>query len=136
MSGVMPVNPVTSDIVQGYFQPATDITVNACIVNPASITPNGFTVSWAIRPADIPNVQFVRVLVPGQSALVVENSAVNSQVVTGLYPGSTYQVSVLFYSNSGAITSFALDVTTLPDPTDTNPIPPSRRRGKLIGQTW
>jgi hypothetical protein len=133
---VADVRALTSDIVTGYFQPATDITVNACIVDPNSITPTSFNLMWAVRPADMPNLDFIRILVPGQPPTIVQATDPAQTAITGLYPLSTYEVTLLFYSISGAITEFKLTVTTAADSTDTNPLPAKRRRGRLKGTEW
>jgi hypothetical protein len=130
------VNPIVTDIVQGYFQAATDITVNAVVVDPATITPTSFTLSWAVRAADLPNLTALKIQVPGQTPIIITDSTVTTQIVDGLFPNSTYEVTALFYSASGSITTFSLTTTTAADPTDLNPLKPKRRRGQLKGMTW
>ena len=128
------VNGAVVDIVGGYFTAATDVFVNECSVDPATITPTSFTVSWVIRPPELQYLQDVTIYVPGQVPIQITDPRVKNQVITGVYPNSEYHVIVLFHSTNGSAKDFHLAVTTANDPT--NPTPLKVRRGKLRGMSW
>ncbi len=125
------------DIAQGYFQASTDLTINEVIVDPTSITPNSFLLKWAIRPADLPGVEKIVVVVPGRPNIVITDTSISEVWITGLYPNSQYSITILFYSVGGNVKDFHISVTTLPEPGDVTATQPRRRRlGPLKGTTW
>jgi hypothetical protein len=128
------INEGIVDIATGYFTAATDVYVNECSVDPASITQTGFTIGWLVRKAELQYLQDVTIYVPGQVPIKITDQRVKQQVITGVYPNSQYNVIVLFHSTNGSARDFHLSVTTANDPA--NPSIFKRRRGKLRGMEW
>lgn len=135
-SGVATPREITTDLVQGYFEAGTNIGVNRCEVDPETITQNGFTLTWQVRPADMDSFDHMKILVPGQNPVWISDPKQKEYEFGGLYPNSDYRVTVLFYSKSGGITDFHLDVQTAEDPTDPIKRPLKRRMGRLRGMEW
>jgi len=127
---------ITTDLVRGYFQPSTDIYVNACMIDSSTITTTSFELKWNIRPADYDIFDHIKILVPGHEPVKIEDVRQKSQIINDLYPSSEYKITVLFYSTSGGITDFHLTVLTLEDPSNPVKTPMTRRMGKLKGMEW
>jgi hypothetical protein len=128
------INDTVLDIVTGYFSSTEEVYVNACEVDPKSITQTSFKLSWAIRKSELKYLQDVTIKVPGQPEIIITDERIKNQVISGLYPNSEYDVLVLFHSTNGGVRDFHLHVTTANDPN--NPTPLKRRRGKLKGMEW
>jgi hypothetical protein len=128
------INDTVLDIATGYFSPTEEVYVNACEVDPRSITQTSFKLSWAIRKAELKYLQDVTIKVPGQPEIIITDERMKSQIISGLYPNSEYDVLVLFHSKNGGVRDVHLHVTTADDPN--NPTSLKRRRGKLKGMEW
>lgn len=128
------INDATVDIATGYFTAATDVYINECVVDPATITQTGFTINWVIRKAELQYLSDVTIYIPGQSPIKITDERIKQQAITGVYPNSEYHVIVLFHSTNGSAKDFHLTVTTANDPA--NPTPLKKRRGQLKGMSW
>ena len=127
---------ITTDLVRGHFQPSTDILVNVCAVDPASITTTSCILKWNIRPADLELFSHMKILIPGREPILIDDKRQKTQIIEGLYPSSDYRITVLFYSIAGGVTDFQLSVTTAEDPNNAVKRPLTRRMGKLQGMEW
>lgn len=128
------INDTTVDIITGYFSGSGGITINACEIDPDTITTTSCTLSWNVPITDLPNLIDVTILVPGQVPIRITDPNITSQVITGLYANSQYDITVLFHTASGIIQDFHLSVTTANDPN--NSVPLSRKKGRLKGMEW
>lgn len=130
---VMDVHDIATDIVTGYFQQKDDLYVNACVID--NIRQDGFKLKWIIRPPDRPNFREMKILVPGREPIIIDDIKTKNIEINGLYPSSTYDITVLFYTIAGSVTTFKLNTTTLEDP-DNKIDTPIKRKGNLRGLTW
>lgn len=127
---------ITSDLVTGYFENPGDVNINFCQVQPDSVTQNAFTLEWQIKPSDRELFSHMKVLIPGQTPVWINDTSLTSYVMSGLYPNSDYHIIVLFYAKSGTVTDVQLHVQTLEDPTDPIKRPLRRKMGQLRGMEW
>ncbi len=125
---------VTTDIVTGYLTAGEEITINA--VTADDITMDSFLLNWTIKAEDIPNIAYIKIVVPGQPPIIIEDTSITSYLITGLQPSSEYGVILLFYGQGDIIRDFHLTVTTLEDPDNPVKVPLRRRLGKLKGMEW
>lgn len=135
-TGVADPREITTDLVTGYFQAASDIELNFCRVKEGSVTLNTATIEWQIRPADRENFSHIKILCPGQVPVWIGDVSQSEYTLTGLYPNSDYHIIVLFYARSGTVTDVQLDIQTIEDPTDPIQRPLRRRMGQLRGMEW
>lgn len=127
---------ITTDLVTGYFQAASDIEINFCKIKKDSITPNSATIEWQIKPADRSSFSHIKILCPGQAPAWIGDVSDSEYTMNGLYPNSDYHIIVLFYSLGGTVTDVQLEVQTLGDPADPIQRPLRRRMGQLRGMEW
>jgi hypothetical protein len=131
---VAEVKDVTMDIVTGYFSAAEDIIINTCFADIIGMT--SFRLNWVIRTEDLQNISYIKIVVPGQSPVIIEDKSITSYVIAGLQPSSEYGVVLLLYGEGDTIRDFHLTVTTLDDPNNPVGAPLRKRLGRLRGMEW
>ena len=130
------VNPIALEIVNSYFQETKDIYVNSCTAVQSSISFNDFTLRWFIKPSDLQYFDYMEIHIPGHESIRIKDKYKKEQRIEGLHPNSIYNITCLFYSTYGNITTVNVKVTTTSD--ENNPVksPLKSKLGKLEGMSW
>ena len=118
------IDDVIADTVEGYFNQDRDCNLDE--LKQSAQTENSVTISWAIRESEITNFKSLTFYIPGICSQGVYDCSVNEIVIKGLNPGSTYECTVIAYSNNDTKITYSLKLKT-----DGESIMPEGGSGKL-----
>jgi hypothetical protein len=124
------------EVTDGYFAGGKRLDILSFEVDPASITDTSCTITWEINPDDIIDFQSLKILIPGQDPIFIDDPAITSYTIDRVFPSSEYHIVGLFASKFDTITDFHITCTTLEDPNNPVGTPLVKRRGRLKGMTW
>lgn len=123
MLGKELLNETTYDIIKGYFTETTEVGLDMYQYYEPTSTPTEAVIKFKIKKADYKYFDKLVFLVPGQDNIEITDCKQDELTIKNLYPSSTYDITILSYSNTGAITTFKLSLTTKDDPNNQAPTP-------------
>ncbi len=104
------VDDVITDTIEGYFNQDRQCTLDE--LKQASQTENSVTISWEIKESEIINFESITVYIPGFCSQGVYDSSIKELTINGLNPGSTYECTVILYSNNDTKITYNLKLKT------------------------
>jgi hypothetical protein len=127
------IDDVIADTVEGYFNQDRQCELDE--LKQSDQTENSVTISWLIKESQITNFASLTVYIPGVCSQGIYDCGINELKIEGLNPGSTYECTVICYSNNDTKLTYNLKLKTAG-----KPIIPEGGSGmlsdKLIGFTF
>lgn len=127
------IDDVIADTVEGYFNQDRQCELDE--LKQSSQTEDSVTISWEIKESQIVNFASLTVYVPGICSQGIYDCNIRDLKIEGLNPGSTYDCTIILYSNNDTKLTYNLKLKT-----DGKPIIPEGGSGmlsdKLIGFTF
>lgn len=118
------IDDVIADTVEGYFNQDRDCNLDE--LKQSAQTEDSVTISWVVRESEITNFKSLTFYIPGICSQGVYDCNANEIVIKGLNPGSTYECTVIAYSNNDTKITYNLKLKT-----DGKAIIPEGGSGKL-----
>lgn len=118
------LDDVIADTVDGYFN--QDRECNLDELKQSSQTENSVTISWEIKESEIQNFESITFYIPGICSQGVYDCSAKSITINDLNPGSSYDCTIILYSNNDTKITYNLELKT-----DGKSIIPEGGSGKL-----
>lgn len=104
------IDDVIADTVEGYFSQDRQCTLDE--LKQSAETENSVTISWEIKESEIANFESITVYIPGFCSQGIYDAETKELKIEGLNPGSSYDCTIIVYSNNKTKLTYNLKLKT------------------------
>jgi hypothetical protein len=125
------VNETVADAVVGYFQEDRDCVLDEFHQVNENTTENSIEIEWKIKEADKPFFKNIIIYVPGLIRTQIDDIHTTTFTLSGLYPGSKYDCTLIITSKDFNKLTYKLKLLT-----KGTPVMPGKLMDKLVGKQF
>lgn len=106
------IGETIAEAIQGYMTESRDCVLEEFSQNDEKTTENSATVSWKIRESDEQYFSAIKIYVPGILNIKLKDIDINEYEITGLYPGSDYDCTLIVFAKNSTKLTYKLQLHT------------------------
>lgn len=124
------LDDVVVDTISGYFTDTRDCTLLEFHQNQDETTEDSVTIDYIVRPELVQNFAKINFYIPGVCNAEVTDPDNTKFKISNLYPGSTYNCTIILYSKMAGKLTYSLELTTKGEKSI------KKLSDKLVGRTF
>ena len=111
-SGVAIPNKYMTDTVRAYWQEDTACTLSAYKYDSVRSTSSKARIAFKVKPSTFKYFDYMEFYIPTKEPVTVKDCHSTEAYIEGLYPNSTYKLTITVYSTDGTLQRYYLTFTT------------------------